>query len=327
LFLFVSSWAELWRLRRAFAFDLIDAHFAYPDGAAAVLLGRIFRVPVTITLRGTIIPLAADWIRSAIADWALRRADTVIAVSEELAARARKAGVPAGRIWLIPNGVDTTRFAPSDRAEARLRLGLPEEGRILVSVGHLSPRKGFHRVIAALPHLVREFPDLLFAVVGGGGAEGDNRGELESLASALGVARRVRLAGPEPPDRVALWLNAANLFVLASDFEGCPNVVWEAMACGQPVVATSVGHVPHMVPPFAGIVFGAPDDAVLLLAALRQALTTNWDQARIRAHAEHHTWEAIAARVLARWRETAERRRKALALAPARVGPAQLSKN
>src|SRR5262249_9158798 len=154
---------------------------------------------------------------------------------------------------VIANGVDGSRFAPRDRDECRKELGLPLTGRLLVSVGHLSPRKGFHRVLAVLPELLREFPDLTFAVVGGTEDGFGYDAELRKVADKHGVSGHVLFAGPRPPAEVALFLGAADLFVLASAREGCPNAVWEAMACGRPVVATRVGEVDRMVPEYAGV--------------------------------------------------------------------------
>ncbi|HEY0833312.1 MAG TPA: glycosyltransferase [Azospirillum sp.] len=298
----LSALPAVRRLRRGFDFDVIDAHFTYPDGFAAVLLGAWFGRPVTITERGTLIPLSADPVRRRLADWALHRADRTIAVAANLAERIRACGVPAERCTVIENGVDADRFRPLDRAAARARAGCPHGGRLLVSVGHLSMRKGFHRLIAVLPRLLDRFPDLALAIVGGPGAEGDARARLERRAAELGVSGRVLFAGAQPPDGVAAWLAAGDLFALATDYEGCPNVVWEAMACARPVVVTRVGHVAHMVPPFAGLLCDRPDDADEWTRRIADALDRDWDRARIRRHAEAHTWDRVADRVLREWR-------------------------
>jgi glycosyltransferase involved in cell wall biosynthesis len=301
--LFLSALATVRRARKGFDFDLIDAHFAYPDGLAAVLLGRLFGRPVTITERGTLATFPRGTLRRRLADWALRRADRVIAVAQPLADLALEAGVPAARVSVIENGVDAGRFALRDRAEARRRLGVPEGVHLMVSVGHLSRRKGFHRVLAAMPALLPHVPDLRLTIVGGPGAEGNIGPQLARMTAELGLGDRVTLAGPRPPEEVALWLAAADLFVLASDHEGCPNVVWEALACGRPVVATRVGHIERMVPEFAGILAADPDDAGDLARCLAEALARDWEEGRIRAHAERHGWDDVARRVLGEWLE------------------------
>lgn len=310
LFLFASSLPTVRRIRQEWDFDLIDAHFGYPDGFAAVLLGKALGRPVAITLRGTEPLVAATGpVRRRALAWALRSADRIIAVAQPLADFARtlmaEYGPPdlAPPVEVVANGVDTARFRPSSQAEARRALDLPETGPLIVSVGHLSPRKGFHRVLGIFPDLLRTpgLQDLRFAVVGGKGGETDNGPELRRLAAELGIADRILFAGPQPPEAIATWLNAADLFVLASDHEGCPNVIWEALACGLPVVGTRVGEVPAMVPDFAGIVVDDANDLPALRAAIAAVLERRRDSDAIRAWAEGHTWDGVARRVVAQW--------------------------
>jgi len=257
-FLFLSTVREIARLRRSFDFDLIDAHFAYPDGFAAVLLGLWFERPVCITLRGTIVQWSRRPIGRWLCDWAMRHAARVIAVAESLADRAREGQVREDRLMTIPNGIDTARFQLMASEEARRQLHLPEHGRILISVGHISPRKGFHRVIRSLPRVLQSDPEMRLIIVGGRGAEEDNTPALHALVQRLGLSEHVLFVGPKTPDEIAVWLAAADVFVLASDFEGCPNVVLEAMACGRPVVASKVGDIERMVPPYAGVCSSIP---------------------------------------------------------------------
>jgi glycosyltransferase involved in cell wall biosynthesis len=316
--LYASALSTVRRLVQDFRPDLIDGHFGYPDGYAAVRLGQALQLPVVLTLRGTepSVALAGPQRRRALA-WALRHADRIIAVAQPLADGARALMAETGPmetappIEIIANGVDTTRFSPGDRAAARRALGQPMAGRLIVSVGHLSPRKGFQRVLRALSAVVAEAPDARFAIVGGPGAEGDNGAELRRIAAELDLTERVIFAGGEPPERVATWLRAADLFVLASDHEGCPNVVWEALATGLPVVATRVGEVPAMVPGFAGHLFDAPDDVPALRAALLAGLSGMHDAGAIRAWAERHTWDGVAGRVVAQWAAVLGRRNSA----------------
>jgi len=301
LLLFLSVLRCVRRLRREFDFDLIDGHFGYPDGVAAVLLGRWFRRPVTITLRGSETEHAQSPLKRRLLVWALRRAARIIAVSHPLAELAQDLGAAASRVQVIANGVDASLFAPRDPGESRRALRLPESGRLLVSVGHLSARKGFHRVLGVLPALLREFPDLTFAIVGGMEAGGGYEAALRRQVAELDLADHIIFAGPRSPAEVALWLNAADLFVLASAREGCPNVVWEAMACGRPVVATRVGEVDWIVPDFAGVLCAKVNDDDELRRRLVEALRHPWDSGRIGAYAAQHTWEQVATRVVEAW--------------------------
>jgi glycosyltransferase involved in cell wall biosynthesis len=301
LFLFLSVLPAVRRLRRTFDFDVIDAHFAFPEGFAAALLSAWYRRPFTITMRGTEILIGRHRLRKLAIRWALRRANRVIAVADPLAAFAISLGVPPDRVCVIENGVNTDTFQPMAREAARELLGLRVNGPLIVSVGHLSARKGFQRVIRVLPELLRTYPTATFAVVGGPGGEANNKPALDALVKALGLEERVLFAGAQPPARVAEWLGAADLFVLASDYEGCPNVVLEALACGRPVVATRVGHVDRMVPDYAGVLVDKADDDIALAGALGEALSRSWDTERIRGYAAGQSWEGVAARVMEQW--------------------------
>jgi teichuronic acid biosynthesis glycosyltransferase TuaC len=306
VFLFLSVVRQIARLRKSFDFDLIDSHFAYPDGFAAVLLGWWFRRPVCITLRGTIVQWWSRPVGRWLCIWAMSRAERIIAVAESLAVYPRLGGVPDCTIAVIPNGVDTERFELIDRAVARRKLGLGSQGKVLVSVGHISPRKGFHRVIRSLPRILENMQDLTFIIVGGRGAEEDNSAVLHELIERLALSKYVSMVGAKPPEEVALWLSAADAFILASDFEGCPNVVLEAMACGRPVVATKVGDIERMVPSFAGFLFDDPLDDLAIAECVKMALSCEWDVERIRQHVLARSWDDVAQRVIGEWRLAVE---------------------
>lgn len=287
LLLFLGSLPAVLRLRRSFRFDAIDAHFIYPEGLAAVLLGKVFRVPVLITLRGLLPLLTPFRLRRPQVRFALRQAARLIAVSESLRESALSLGLPRERVRVIENGVDPELFRPLDRIESRRSLGLPEDGPLLVSVGTLAPRKGFHLVIETLPR----FPGLRFAIVGGAGAEGFMEDELRRLATRLGVADRVVFAGPRSREELAFWYSAADLSVLATAHEGCPNVVLESLACGTPVVATPVGDIPLLLGPETGRLVERTVPS--LAAGIAETLSRPWDRARIRARVEPRTWQAV----------------------------------
>jgi glycosyltransferase involved in cell wall biosynthesis len=284
------------RLHAEPGFDVIDAHFAYPDGYAATLLGRWLGVPVTITLRGTEPSLARFPARRRRAALAMQRATRLFSVSASLKQYAvASCGVPEAKVRVVGNGVDTQKFHPVDRSLARTALGIAPDARVLVSVGGLVERKGYHRVIELLPALVRRDPRLLYLIVGGGGPEGDISARLRAQVDALGLAEHVRFLGPMPPERVKLPLSAADVFVLATSNEGWANVFLEAMACGLPVVTTDVGGNREVVSDdrFGTVVpFG---DANALQAALEHALDHAWDRTAIVDHARANAWDTRVA--------------------------------
>jgi glycosyltransferase involved in cell wall biosynthesis len=302
LFMALGALPRLRRLKAAGQLDLIDAHFGYPDGYAAVLLGRWLKVPVTITMRGT----EDRHSRSASLSPRLRRAllgcQQMFSVSAALKQVAVGLGVPPDKVEVVGNGVDIKKFHPVDRAKCRQALGLALDAPILMGVGGLVERKGFHRVIEVLPALVQRFPELVYLIVGGPSAEGNNRAELEAQVARLGLEKHVRFLGTRKPEELSGVLSAADVFVLATRNEGWANVFLEAMACGLPVVTTDVGGNREVIcrPELGTVVpFG---DAVALTAALTNALQTRWDPASIRAYAEDNAWDERVSRLLTTFR-------------------------
>jgi teichuronic acid biosynthesis glycosyltransferase TuaC len=285
----LSCLPTLLSLRRRFHFDVIDSHFAYPDGYAATLLALWFKIPAAITLRGTEVPVSRFPLRRRLMLAAVRRATRVFAVADSLARHLKGIGC-AREILRVGNGVDTARFYPEARDEARQRLDIPANACVLVSVGGLCERKGFHRVLAVLPALRKQFPELLYLIVGGPSPEGDWSDRLQSQVRELRLENAVRFLGPLEPDQLRWPLSAADLFVLATANEGWANVFLEAMACGLPVVTTDVGGNAEVVAdPSIGLLvpFSHPER---LESALSAGLARAWDRSAIRAWAETNSW-------------------------------------
>lgn len=285
-------------LRRRFPFDVIDAHFTYPDGVAAALLARAMGRPLLITLRGTHDVWHGGFaLRRLQIGRALRTATGVVAVSDSLRQFAVDLGVDGARVRVIPNGIDAARFAPVDRATVRARLGLPSRAVILLAVGALVEGKGHHRVIELLPRMLARQPDLLYVVVGGEPRESGYAGYLHALARTLGVADHLRIVGARPHDEIALWMGAADLFSLATRSEGWCNAITEALACGLPVVATRVGGNAEIVSPLDGLLVGFWDGPAFADAVLH-ALEFHWDRQGIAARARTRGWEDVAQAVV-----------------------------
>jgi glycosyltransferase involved in cell wall biosynthesis len=279
------------RLERTFRFEVIDAHFAYPDGVAATLLGKLFRRPVVVTLRGSIVRLSGYRLHRPQLRWALRHADRVTAVSRSLAEVAAGLGLPPERVRVIPNGVDAALFRPMDRREARRLCGLPQAGPVVLTVGGIYDGKGQHLVIEALPELVREHPRLLYVMVGSPRPGERYLQRLEEHARALEIEDHVRMVGPRPHGELARWFSAADLSVLASRSEGWPNVLLESLACGTPVVATDVGGTAEIVRDGQDGLLVPFGDQAALGEAIRRALRMPWNRDLLASRARQFDWD------------------------------------
>ena len=264
-------------LDEGYDFDLIDAHYFYPDGVAAAMLARHFNKPLVITARGSDItllpqhPLPRRMIR-----WAGRRADAVITVCNALRDEVIALGVDAERVTSLRNGVDLQLFRPVERAAGQSAF-------TLLTVGHLVPVKAQELIIAALPLL----PGVRLVVAG----DGPNRQMLEDLARTLHVADRVQFLGAVPQAQLRGHYGAADALVLASSREGWANVLLESMACGTPVVASRVYGTPEVVAaPEAGVLMGerTPQGVADAVNALRAAYP---DRAATRRYAEGFSWD------------------------------------
>lgn len=291
--------------RQGFDFDLIDAHFYYPDGVAAALLARWLGKPLVITARGSDLNVfGRDRVPRALMRWAGGVATASIGVCQALVDVLRGWGLPPARLHVVRNGVDTQRFQPQPQAAARAALGL-EGAPLLLSVGHLVPVKGHDIALQALAQLLPRHPGARLVFVG----DGPLRGALQAQAQALGIAAQVHFAGAVPNDQLAAWYSAADLLVLASRSEGWANVLLEAMACGTPVVATAVGGTAEVVGrPDVGRVV-PPLDPAALAAGIESMLAAAPDRAAVRAYAQAFGWDETSAMQWRLFREVLTRHR------------------
>lgn len=285
--------------------DIIDVHFAYPDGFGAMFAAGQLGIPFCVTLRGTEKPYSQSFYRRWQMQMVFKRAAKIISVSRSLAEIAINLGAAPQKVHVIPNGVDTNLFAPKNRDEARKVLDIPTEAIVILSVGGLVKRKGFHRIIQHLPQLQNSINRILFLIVGGGSLEGDYSKELQAQVQEYHLESVVRFEGQQTPEKLPWYYSAADLFVLATANEGWPNVIVESLACGTPVVATDVGGVKEIIThDYLGftVPFG---DSVALYCAMEKGLKKKWDRDRITAYGQNRSWENVADEVLAVFKEIA----------------------
>jgi teichuronic acid biosynthesis glycosyltransferase TuaC len=272
-------------IRKGFAFDVIDAEFFFPDGPAAIELGKTFNVPVSIKARGADIqfwgvqgPTAAQVVAAG------RSADGLLAVADALKADMINIGIPGDKIRVHYTGVDLSLFKAGERAEAKTQVGVP--GPLVVSVGALIPRKRQALTMEAVAAL----DGVTLALIG----KGTDAASLEELSQRLGISDRVKMLGALPHAEIARWLAAADVMCLPSKSEGLANAWVEALACGTPVVTTDVGGARELMDRADAGHIVAPEIETIA-AAIDDLITSPRDPSAVRAVAERFTWEANTA--------------------------------
>ena len=268
-------------------FDIIDAHYFYPDGVAAVMLGRALDKPVVITARGTDLNLIPRYyFPRRMIQRAARDCAAIITVCQALKSKLTQLGVADTKVTVLRNGVDLTLFMPpTDRQTLRKRLELTN--KTLLSVGNLVPLKGHDISIASLRHL----PGHSLMIAG----EGPEREKLQKLAARIGVGERVRFLGRVKHEGLPEYYGAADALVLASSREGWANVLLESLACGTPVIATGTGGSPEIIStPEAGVLIDDRSDQGLS-QGVELLFSSYPDRTATRNFAEQFSWDATTA--------------------------------
>jgi len=277
--------------------DIVDGHFAFPDGYAAVRIGQMIGCPAVVTCHGADLRVYPQHtFVGSMLGWTLRTADKVISVSSDLKRRSIAQGCPEENTVFLTNGVDLKKFALRSKSECRERLGLPQDRKIGVYVGHLIDRKNQSLIVQAVGEIrKRGFAPPLIALVG----DGPNYKRLEQETAELGVGEHVLLAGQRPHEEVSLWMGASDWLLLSSDYEGWATVYFEAMACGRPVLTSNVNSAKDAIckPDYGCVV--EPTTSEAFATALIEASGQEYDAHMIRAYAEEHSWARWADQAMA----------------------------
>ncbi len=304
---------EAFRAREALAYDVIHSHYWLSAVAGDALTGRwgVPHVAMFHTLGEVKLRARASEHETPARLEAERRIvhvlDRVVAATEHERQLLRQLyRVPPERVAVIPLGVDLDRFQPGEspgaRAEARVALGLPVDGRLVLAVGRIEPLKGLDILIQALAEMTeRDGVELL--VVGGDDRADREVARLRAVAVEVGVAARVRFLGAVPHERLPLYYRAADAVAMPSFYESFGLVAVEAMACGVPVVASRVGGLTstiadgrtgYLIPWRCPGPFAEKFDLLLGNRGLRDALGANAVQ-----HMQAYSWRQVAASVRA----------------------------
>ncbi|NJE02073.1 glycosyltransferase family 4 protein [Thermococcus sp. JdF3] len=279
--------------REKLEFDLIHAHFTWPSGYAGLKLKKVYRVPLVLTTHGLhVTRLNSMKKKHAMETW--NSVDAIINVSRKCVELLKELGLPASKLYYVPNGVDLKKFYPIDQFVARETLGVPTNKRVIVSVGNLVEKKGYIYLIQAAKILQELRDDFVVYIVGGGPLYSHLQKEILSL----GLKKHVFLVGRKPHDEVALWMNAADVFVLPSLVENFGVVNIEALACGKPVISTYNGGSEEVIISNDYGFLCPPKDPECLAEKILMALNKEWDREKMRKYAEQFSWSKVVHQIL-----------------------------
>jgi len=294
--------------------DIIHAHVAHPDGAAALRFGRKYNIPVVVTIHGQDFAYTlnrsrrcADSVRETLKD-----ASGVILVSEKL---KNQYGLEAwadqlAKYRIIYNGVDFADVVqrPDELQGSPLDYAQKGSRRVLLSVGFLRPDKGHAVVLKALPELIREFPDLEYRIVG----DGTERQSLESLTEHLGLRNHVLFLGSLPHHEAMREMSQCEVFILPSWKEAFGVVYLEAMANGKPIIGTTGEGIAEILAKEAVGKAVPAKDVLALAEAIRELFNNQAEAAAMGTRGKdlvtrRFTWEYNAQQTLQVYNEIVDR--------------------
>ena len=231
--------------------DLVHAHgHVYISSSLAGIFAKKYKKPFIVTQHNTFIDYRSwlnliehlnDYI---IGKSVIKRADRILTVSKETMKYVLRLGADISKTSLMYNGVDPNCFSSLEKGECRKSLGLPQERKIILSVRRLVYKNGLDTLIESAYLATKNKKDLLFVITG----KGPSRELIEQRIKQLGIEKNIMLTGFVPDELLPSYYHAADYFILPSaSGEGLPLVLFEAMACGLPIIATIVGGTPEII--------------------------------------------------------------------------------
>ena len=277
--------------KESISFDIIHAHFTWPSGYIGVKLKSKYNVPVVITLHANSARFYKEVdMNYPPLNYAWKNADALIRVNKKDVPVLKKFNENS---FSIPNGF-SSKFKPLDQEECRKSLGLPQNVKILFTLGWLIERKGFNYLIEAMDIILKERKNV-FCFIGGSGKLKD---KLQSQINDLKLEKYVKLIGFIPDEALLLWMNACDVFVLPSLSESFGVVLIEAMACGKPVISTYNGGSEEVVISEEYGLLMEPRNSINLAKKIEIALEKEWNHQKINEYAQQFTWKDIATKIL-----------------------------
>jgi len=256
--------------------DLVHAHgHVYMSSFLAGMFAKKYNKPFIVTQHNTYIDYKS-WLNTVeklndiiIGKSVLKRADRIITVSKQTKKYVLSLGADKTKTSVMYNGVDTNCFQSANKNQSRNKLNLPQTRKIVFSARRLVYKNGLDTLIESAYLLTKNHPKVLFVVAG----KGPSRSLIEEKIRELGMEKNIKLAGFVPDELLPVYYNAADFFLLpSSSGEGLPLVLFEAMSCGLPVVATIVGGTPEIVDHMKNGVLVPPQNPQAIADALSKLL-------------------------------------------------------
>ncbi len=235
----ISFWFKIFLALRNINPDIVHSQ-SIGMGIPGIVAKKLLKKPLLVWGRGIDVYLPGPLMKP-LSKLVLRNADAVIALTEDMKREMQK--ICYRDVFVIPNGIDLEKFENLSREEARTKLQIKEDEKMVVFVGTLRPIKGLKYLIKAMNIITRQDTGVKLMLVG----DGEERQDLQELVNELDLGNQVIFGGRVPNEKVSEYMVASDIFVLPSLSEGFPNVVLEAMAAGLPVVASKVGGLPEII--------------------------------------------------------------------------------
>ncbi len=289
--IYISAYFLIKKYGKHFCFNLIDAHYLYPDGVAAAILSKKLNLALIQSARGSDINIFFGFrITKFMIVRSLTFSNKIVTVSEGLKKILIQNGIDNDKIHVIPNGVDHTKFYPIMPLILK-RSGNAHRTKRILMVGHLKEQKGQDLLIKVL----RQMDDLNlpYRIV----AYFIGHGPLENLiireAKVKNCRNRIVLVGTVLNDQLVRWYNRMDLLCLLSESEGSPNVILEAISCGLPVLATDVGDLRNIVTERIGVIIENREIRTIS-SALQYMLNTQWNRQYIATYSARFNWQMVS---------------------------------
>lgn len=252
----ISLFFNLLRITRKYNLELFHAHHTIPTGFVAILVSKIMRLPVVvtahlmdITTHGTdvgplenIVDFESNLIFKRLIMFSLNSSNKIIAVSEDLSTKIEQMGINKD-ITILRNAVDISRFKPSKNMEMRQNYKIGDDDLLILFIGHLETFKGIFELLDAFYEINKKHTNTKLMIVG----EGHEEQKVRDTVSKLKLEGSIVFTGKVSPETIQNYYQMADIFTLPSYTEGLPLVVIEAMACGLPVIVSTVGGIPELV--------------------------------------------------------------------------------